>query len=164
MQYFDSALENQTFAEIASRLLAQVAATERELLAVSDRTSMQPVAPGKWSRKEILGHLIDSAANNHQRFVRSQEADSLSLPGYAQEHWVNVQRYHDRPWGELITLWSAYNRHLAHVLARIPEARRTTVCHIGSNNPVTLSYLALDYVGHVQHHLRQIFGGQWRAV
>ena len=157
MQYFDSALSNQTFAETASRLLAQVADAERELRALSDRDAMQPRANGKWSPKEILGHLIDSAANNHQRFVRAQETDSLALPGYAQEHWVNVQRYRHRPWDEIITLWSAYNRHLAHVVASIPETRRNSLCRIGSNDPVTLSFVALDYVGHVQHHLRQIF-------
>ena len=162
--YFDPALKDQKFSVIGSRLLAQIRASERDLGAISDKDAGRPLAPGKWSPKQVLGHLLDSAANNHQRFVRGQEQDPLTLPGYAQEHWVSCQHYDERPWGDLIAVWSAYNQHLAHVIGHIPEDRRNVRCEIGSGEPVTLSFIALDYVGHVQHHLRQIFGPQWRAT
>jgi hypothetical protein len=157
MQYFDSSLTEQTFTVIASRLKAEIDGAQLRLSAITDEQAGAPRSAGKWSRKQILGHLIDSAANNHQRFVRAQAVPELRLPGYAQEHWVASQRYAERRWTDLIQLWCAYNRHLAHVIANIPESLRDTPCEIGDNPAVTLSYIALDYVGHIQHHLDQIF-------
>src|SRR5713101_2511616 len=82
-------------------------------------------APGKWSKKEILGHLIDSAANNHQRFVRLQLTSRIDLPGYDGDEWVRVQDYQDRSWGELIDLWRMYNTQLSWVIRKVnPEVLR----------------------------------------
>ena len=133
-----------------------VSATAR-LRNIPETQSSQKNSPEDWSAKETIGHLIDSAANNHQRFVRAQAVPELRLPGYAQEHWVASQRYAERRWTDLIEFWSAYNHHLAHVIASIPESLRDTPCRIGDSPPVSLSYIALDYVGHVGHHLNQIF-------
>ena len=157
MQYFDSSLAEQTFMVIASRLTAEIDGAQLRLRAISDEQAGEPRPANKWSRKQILGHLIDSAANNHQRFVRAQAVPELRLAGYAQDHWVASQHYGERRWTDLIELWCAYNRHLAHVIARIPESLRDTPCEIGDNPVVTLSYIALDYVGHIQYHLNQIF-------
>jgi hypothetical protein len=111
---------------------------------------------GKWSRKEILGHLIDSAANNHQRFVRGQLDRELITPSYAQKEWVETERFQDREWSDLVHFWLAYNRHLLHVMSHVrPEALESTV-HIGSNDPVTLEFVMTDYVRHLKHHLEQI--------
>ena len=164
MRYFDLLLKDQKFPEIGSRLLAQIRAAEPQLISFTEADADRPRAPGKWSPKQILGHLTDSAANNHQRFIRAQELDPIKLPGYAQEHWVACQQYEQRPWREVIALWSNYNRHLAHVISHISEEHREVRCEIGENESVALSYVALDYVGHIQHHLRQIFGDSWRAV
>jgi hypothetical protein len=103
----------------------------------------------------VIGHLIDSAANNHHRFVRGQEGESYTGPGYTQDHWVAVQGYQDASWDDLIALWRAYNRHLARVIERIPEAKRGTTCTIGSYERMTLGFVASDYVRHVRHHLAQ---------
>jgi hypothetical protein len=104
----------------------------------------------------VVGHLIDSAANNHHRFVRAQQGDALVFPAYEQDHWVACQRYQDRAWEDLVALWHAYNRHLAHVIGRIADDRRHVPCTIGPDAPVTLAFLADDYVVHLRHHLEQV--------
>jgi hypothetical protein len=86
------------------------------LRAVPAERAARPMEGG-WSAQQIVGHLIDSAANNHQRFVRAQFTDHLDFPGYEQEQWVLAQRYESEPWPRLLDLWLAYNRHLAHVVA-----------------------------------------------
>jgi len=156
MPYFDPSLSDESFVRIGARLRSDVDAAEPRLRAVSDARASAPLAAGKWSRKQILAHLIDSASNNHHRFVRGQNETVVRMPNYAQEHWVLSQRCGERPWNDLIELWRAYNRHLAHVIAGIPESRRSVPVEIGADPPVTLSWVALDYVGHIQHHLGQI--------
>jgi hypothetical protein len=155
--YFSPAQAGESFATIGRRLAADVAAAEPELRGLDEARASKPRAPDKWSPKQIMGHLIDSAANNHQRFVRGQLVDELVDPGYAQQGWVDAQRYAERPWVDVVELWAAYNRHLAHVIAAVPEARRAAPIRIGGDAPMTLSEVALDYVAHIQHHLRQIF-------
>ena len=112
--------------------------------------------PTKWSIQEILGHLIDSAANNHQRFVRAQNGGVLVFPKYEQDDWVSVQQYNERSWLELVELWRLYNRHLAHVIAGIAENKLSIECRIGPSEPVSLQYLVEDYLVHMKHHLKQI--------
>jgi DinB family protein len=136
--------------------------------------SRQKSSPDDWSPIQILGHLIDSAANNHQRFVRAQFTDDLVFPGYEQEQWVRSQKYADESWPEVIQLWSSYNLHIHHLASVIPETiltkRRAT--HnldqiafklVDKSEATTLEYLIRDYVDHLRHHLDQIFTGasQW---
>jgi hypothetical protein len=148
--------QQDPFWSVGRELRETVDATLPKLRSISDRQADQPRAPGKWSPKQIIGHLIDSAANNHQRFVRAQQGTELALPGYEQDLWVRCQHYADRSWEDVTNLWHAYNLHLAHVIGQIPEGRRTVPCTIGSNPPVTLAFLAHDYVRHLRHHLAQI--------
>jgi hypothetical protein len=148
-------------------LLNTVERAVPRLSAIDDeRTSARP-APGKWSPREIIGHLIDSASNNHQRFVRALFQDDLMFAGYAQDDWVTAQQYQDAPWADLIALWSSFNRHLARVMIGIPERirRRMHTRHnldqlafrpVPSATATTLDYFMADYVQHLQHHLRQI--------
>jgi hypothetical protein len=88
--------------------------------------------------------------------VRAQQVEELHFPGYAQEHWVAAGGYERRPWADLIDLWLALNRQLAHALAAVPAAREGTPCFIGNDAPVTLAFLAADYVQHLEKHLGQI--------
>lgn len=133
------------------------------LRAIEDGFAGQPRAAGKWSRKEILGHLIDSAVNNHQRFVRAQipthlEHGVLMIDGYAQTDWVRVQDYQSRDWNELIALWAGFNRHVLHVMKCVQPSSLPTPCIIGDGRPVSLELVMIDYVGHQKHHLAQILG------
>ena len=115
-----------------------------------------PLRGGGWTRKQILGHLIDSAANNHHRFVRAQFEPDFSMPGYAQPQWVATQEYTERPWTELVALWSAYNRHLLFLMERVPQDRLRNSVRVGAGEPMTLEFLMVDYVRHLKHHLDQI--------
>lgn len=135
---------------------------------ITDRDAMVSFQEGKWSPKQIIGHLIDSAANNHQRFVRAQLTDELVFPGYAQEEWVQVQDYQKADWPALIELWRDYNLHLHYVCTRIPDhvLTKPRTEHnldeiawqtIPKLKPVTLEYFIRDYIGHLFHHLLQIF-------
>jgi len=114
---------------------------------------------GGWSKKQILGHLIDSAGNNHQRFVRAQLVPHLEFPNYEQEGWVAVQAYASEPWPELVNLWLALNRHLLHIFRALPAEGLARHCSIGGKDPMTLAELREGYLEHLEHHLAQIFAG-----
>jgi hypothetical protein len=115
---------------------------------------------GKWTRLELLGHLIDSAANNHQRFVRALAQSQLEFPGYDQVVHVHVQKYASAEPAICLTLWAAYNRHISHVIRQTSKAKALTICCIDSAPAMTLSDLVLDYVAHLEHHLRQLISGE----
>jgi hypothetical protein len=113
-------------------------------------------SPDEWSKKEILGHLIDSAANNHQRFVRASCHSAATFPPYNQDDWVRIQRYNESEWATLVALWSAYNRHLSDVIERIPADALFSPCNIGKEEPVPLEFVIRDYLRHLRHHLNKI--------
>jgi hypothetical protein len=142
--------------QTALQLQQIVEQTEEHLLVLTEAESQSRPFSTKWSRKEVLGHLIDSASNNHQRFVRAQLHGELVFPSYAQEDWNRVQQYQSETWENLVRLWSSYNLHLAHCIAGIPESAAGYVCTIGDSEPVTLQFLVTDYVKHLEHHLAQM--------
>jgi hypothetical protein len=142
----------------AERLARVLATVPARLVDISEADASQAPAPGCWSKKQILGHLIDSAANNHQRFVRAQLAPSFEGPSYQQEDWVNAQAYATERWPDLVNFWLLYNRHLLHVIANTPEAALDVPCTIGGSDPVPLSEVMSSYVDHMEHHLAQILG------
>ena len=140
----------------AEELREIVTASELQFRTLTDQIAGQPHKPGKWSRKQILGHLIDSAANNHQRFVRLQLTVELHMPAYEQEGWIRTNAYSTRSWSELVMFWAAYNRHLAHVIGRIDLEHLDNVW-ITESGTYELHFLITDYLNHLRHHLVQIF-------
>jgi DinB superfamily len=142
--------------ELSDQLLSTIDAAEPRLRQIRVAETAKPLLSGGWSRKQVLGHLIDSASNNHQRFVRASLQDSLDFPAYDQEGNVRVQAPQEAEWPLLVSLWATYNCYLAHIIARLPAAKLDTVCRIGSGQPTTLRFIATDYLAHMLHHLRQI--------
>jgi len=122
------------------------------LLAVTEAQA-QEVVGTRWTRKELLGHLIDSAANNHQRFIRLQQGDLQGLAGYAQEHWVAAGQYQRAAWSDLVALWWQYHRQLALIIDGIDPACGGRVWQEGG---VDLEALVLDYPRHQLHHLERL--------
>jgi hypothetical protein len=145
-----------------------------KLMQIDEAQSQQPRSEDHWSSKQIIGHLIDSAANNHARFVVGQLKDDLVFPGYDQDGWVRANHYQERAWSDLIQLWRSYNLHLHHLMSHADQAKLSTPCTLHTlqeiafktvpkAEPVTLEYLMKDYVDHLKHHLRQILGEDFFA-
>lgn len=143
--------------ETLRRLDETLRACYPRLAAIGEAASLERPPGMKWSRKEILGHLVDSASNNHQRFVRSQLSPDIAFPPYDQEGWISVQRYDERPWGEIVLLWRSYNLHLLHVMSRVAPGKLGHVCVVREDEPTTLGDHMTGYVDHLVHHLDQIF-------
>jgi len=120
-----------------------------------DRVENRP-SPSKWSAKEELGHLLDSAANNHQRIVRAQLENNLAMPGYDQTAWVSIHSYQHRDWHELIDVWQALNRQLLAAAESVPESAWSHTLTIAASAPLTLQFVFDDYLAHMAHHLEHI--------
>jgi hypothetical protein len=142
--------------ELADELRAEVERAAKRIRRLSEAEASGSRGPAKWVRKEVLGHLIDSAANNHQRFVRAQLSNPLVLAGYDQEAWVSLQRYRERPWAELVELWVALNGHVAAIIEVVPPEKLQTPCIIGDREPSPLEWWMQDYLRHLKHHLEQL--------
>lgn len=145
-----------------------IAGATARLADITPEASRRKTAEDDWAPIEILGHLVDSATNNHQRFVRAQFTDDLVFPGYEQERWVSAQKYRDESWPDLIQFWSSYNLHLSHLFSVIPTDTLTksrtkhnldqiALKPVPTDKPATLEYLIRDYADHLRHHLKQIF-------
>jgi hypothetical protein len=112
--------------------------------------------PDKWSKKEIIGHLIDSACNNQQKFVRTMAQPQVDFVGYEQNNWVDAQHYQAADWQTLLDFWAAYNHHIAHIIEHAdPSVLEHKISINGSEN-FTLRFIMADYAQHLTHHLKQI--------
>jgi hypothetical protein len=163
----------QAIRDIAAHFRAKLDAAHAELSRVTELDSARRPRPKAWSRKEIIGHLVDSASNNHQRFVRARFQDDLVFGGYEQDDWVTAQHYQDERWSDLLALWRAFNLHLAHVMETTPEhdLLRPRARHnlhqiawkpVSASDVVTLEWFMIDYVGHFEHHVAQALRSEAR--
>ena len=142
--------------DLARRLGQTIDREVGNLRAQTDEQASVPRCPGKWCAKEELGHLIDSASNNHIRFAVAALEGQFQRPGYAQDEWVRLHGYASMQWDEIVDFWFAYNRFLTGLLERIPESRLEAECSIGAAPAVTLAFLIDDYILHMQHHIDQL--------
>jgi len=160
-----------TTAELSSSLSAAINDNLEFLKNLQD-PAKQPL-PDKWSAKQIIGHLIDSANNNHRRFVKAQYQDNLIFTGYDQEEWVEVQNYHQTDWLALLEMWKVYNLFICEVINNIDEQKLNfktiehnyfdigwgtskAKCQLKPGDSSDLAFLIEDYIGHLKHHLEQI--------
>jgi hypothetical protein len=152
---------------VAKELRTTIRESTPKLLSISDETASWKPGPDVWSPKEIIGHLIDSASNNHVRFVKAQFVDDLVFDGYEQDRWVTAQSYNQRLWRELVECWKTLNKNLANVMEAVPAAAATMprARHnldeiawkpVPRTEPATLEYFMMDYVGHLRHHIKQV--------
>lgn len=152
---------------LAIKLKSAIQSVSENLNSLSEEAVSAKSNPDKWSKKEILGHLIDSAANNHQRFMNAQFKNDLIFNGYAQDQWVDYQDYQNAEWAELVSLFVAYNLHLCRVIDNIPAGllKRQITDHnfhliafqtVPKGEPTSLAYFIDDYISHIEHHLGQI--------
>jgi hypothetical protein len=119
------------------------------------RVELKP-SLSNWSPKQELGHLLDSAANNHQRIVRTQLEDEPRMPDYDGDAWVELHGYQKRNWKEMIELWRALNEQLLAAAEATPATAWSRTCTIADSLPLTLKFVFEDYLEHMIHHLQHI--------
>lgn len=140
-----------------SRHLREIVSKATPLLKlISDADAEYKASLTKWSKKEIIGHLIDSAGNNQQKFVRLMETPNLHFVKYDQDAWVTNQRYNQADWHQLIDLWKMYNLHLSHVIEYVVPEKLQHQITINNDGPFTLEFIMKDYVEHLKHHLKSV--------
>jgi hypothetical protein len=140
-------------AELKERLESVLRSAMPWLLTISEAEASVPEREGKWSAKQVIGHLTDSAVNNLGRIVRLQIEAGQRLPGYEQMAWVSLQHYAEREWAQVLALWFALNEHIAWTIGHVDEAKLVNR-GIVAGEGVTLGFLIADYVAHMEHHLR----------
>jgi hypothetical protein len=144
---------------LAQRFRADLDEVHRALIAVPAELADLPWREGGWTRKQIVGHLLDSAANNRQRFVRATIDGQYAGPKYAQSAWVDLHGYAHQTWTTLLNWWEAEHEILMAVVDHIPEDKLEVKCVVGDDPPVSLRFLIEDYVVHQRWHLKQITMG-----
>ena len=142
--------------EVARKFRSDLDEVHRALVSLPETLADVPWRASGWTRKQIVGHLLDSAANNRQRFVRASTGGSYSGPKYEQDAWVAAHAYAEQPWSTLLGWWEAEHEILISVVDRIPEDGLETQCVVGDNAPVTLRFLIEDYVDHQKWHVKQL--------
>lgn len=141
---------------ISSQIRETIISAKNELLKITDEQAGVKPAPSKWSDKEVFGHLIDSASNNLQRFVRAVQNAAGDFPVYNQDKWVEIQKYNEMEWNELIELFIQMNLHICRVIDNLPHDVMLNPVNIGKEKPATLEFVITDYLRHLKHHLENL--------
>lgn len=141
--------------ELGERLTVLVQQALTWLQAFTNASASLPEKPGKWCAKEVIGHLSDSAINNHARVMRLQIEASPNLSGYEQMAWVSLQHYADNDWGRVLKIWATLNEHFAWAVSHIDKAYLANRGNV-EGDELTLGFLIEDYIAHMEHHLRAL--------
>jgi len=149
---------NRMGTELAKRFRSELGVLQAVLLGLQPELADTPWRAGGWTRKQIVGHLLDSAANNRQRFVRAAIDGHYAGPKYAQDAWVAAHGYAEQDWETLLRWWQAEHEILAAVVDHVPEDRLAAECVVGESAPVTLQFLIEDYLDHQRWHFAQLTG------
>ena len=147
-----------SISETAAGIETLIESWRQRLLQLDPNMAHEKPTPERWSISEVIGHLIDSACNNQQRFVRAQFCDELVFPKYEQNDWVSAANYQTFDWESLVELWYRYNKLIAHLFRNMKESELTTPCTITPNETCTLEFLVHDYLDHLNHHLEILAG------
>jgi hypothetical protein len=147
--------------KVIDRLQEHIDTVPSKFLKFSETELRRKPTPDKWSKKELLGHLIDSATNNHVRFIKIQfMPEPFFVEGYAQNDWVRIQNYNQIETQHLVNFWEIYNEHILFIMQNTPDEKLNL--KITAEQPFeeadTLFFLMKDYVDHMDHHFKKIFG------
>lgn len=146
--------------KVVDRLQEHINIVPKEFLNYSEEELRKKPASNKWSKKELLGHLIDSATNNHLRFIKIQfMPQPFFVEGYIQDEWVRIQNYNEMDTQHLVNFWKNYNEHILLIMQNTPDKNLEIKLNpeVPSEEADTLFLLMKDYVDHIDHHLKQIF-------
>jgi hypothetical protein len=135
--------------------------TEKIRLIPEKEFSAKPLAY-KWSKKETLGHLVDSAQNNLRRFICAQYEPQAPFVTYQQDFWVETNRYQYMQKEDVIALWALLNMRIGVIVETMPAENYRKECNTGDLH--TLEWLAGDYVRHLKHHINQILPGSFDVI
>jgi hypothetical protein len=119
---------------------------------LKDKMEYKP-SPSKWSKKEIVGHMVDSAQNNIRRFIVAQYEENPTIV-YKQDNWVALSNYQHYDLANLVNLWYLLNKHIVIILKNMPPETMQRSCQTESLH--NLDCIAKDYVKHLRHHLHQV--------
>jgi DinB superfamily len=144
--------------EVVRELREIVEAFSKRIAEIPEAEFSAKPLPTKWSKKEVLGHLIDSAENNLRRFICGQYETTPPKIRYEQEFWVNANDYRNAPSADVLAHWKLINLRICRVLDTMPVENYSKNCDTGKNEPNlhSIQWLAIDYVKHLKHHLNQI--------
>ena len=150
--------ELEELRKVAEEIQSLITSSLEQWRHITEDIAQERPTPDAWSPKEIIGHLIDSASNNHNRFVRLQIRDVLIFPDYQQDNdrWVKVQRYQEKNWTELLSLWQYFNSHLAWIIQTVSPDVLNHIWRLDDNTQVSLRDLMIDYLRHLKVHVDQV--------
>lgn len=152
--------------DIAREFWSRMETAEQKLSLISEDQARKPYRPGGWLRKELLGHLVDSACVNHVRILLAATTGSYEGPTYDQTACVNLQAYAQAPWAAILDQWRSRNTWIAETVANIPQKSLAALCKVGNDPAMRLDELIRDYLRHIEHHVGQLtaLGDEVRAV
>ena len=146
------------FSIITNGILTYIDTWEQKLIELPTDTITQKRNKQNRTIKQILGHLIDSAANNHQRMVRLQYNEKLEFPDYQQDNdlWIALQDYQNADWNVTIQFWKLYNLHMIQVIKSVDQTKLDHSWQSFEGNTVTLQQMLEGYLGHIELHFNEI--------